>query len=107
MQLFQVAERTLLFWNNDHIVNLIVKNRKVIFPIILPVLETNSQNHWNQAVLNLTLNVRKMFLEIDDELFLSCLYQHKEEEASLSLAAEKQKEAWQRLERAASLSAYG
>lgn len=98
-----MAERALFFWNNDHIMNLIANNRQVIFSIILPVLERNSQNHWNQSVLNLSFNARKMFMEMDDELFLSCLSQHKEEEALLTLAAEKRKQTWQLLEHAASL----
>lgn len=101
--LFQVAERALFLWNNDHIVNLIAHNRQVILPIIFPALERNSQSHWNQAVLNLTLNIRKMFIEMDEKLFLSCHAHFKEEEAFLSSAAEKRKEAWERLERAASL----
>ncbi|KAF4373127.1 hypothetical protein CsatB_008473 [Cannabis sativa] len=98
---FQVAERALFFWNNDHIVNLVAHNRQEILPIILPVLERNAQNHWNPGVLHLTLNLRKMLIEMDDELFASCYSQFKEEEAKLSLASEKRKEAWERLEKAA------
>ncbi|KAF7817210.1 serine/threonine protein phosphatase 2A 57 kDa regulatory subunit B' kappa isoform-like [Senna tora] len=100
---FQVAERALFLWNNDHIVNLIAHNRQVILPIVFPALERNAQNHWNQAVLNLTLNIRKMFIEMDEKLFVSCHSHFKEEEAFLSSAAEKRKEAWERLEHAASL----
>lgn len=54
-------------------------------------------------MLNLTFNVRKMFSEMDEALFLSCLGQFKDEEEKLSLEAEKRKEAWRRLENAASL----
>lgn len=100
---FQVAERALFLWNNDHIVNLIAHNRQVILPIILPALERNIQGHWNHAVLNLSLNVKKMLMEMDDVLFMSCHAHFKEQEAKLSLAAEKRKQAWERLENAASL----
>ncbi|KAL6212169.1 hypothetical protein ACLB2K_017390 [Fragaria x ananassa] len=100
---FQVSERALFFWNNDHTVNLIAHNRQAILPIILPALEKNAHNHWNQAVLNLTLNVRKMFVEMDDQLFLSIHAQYMEEEARQSSEAKKRKEAWERLENAASL----
>ncbi|XP_048438524.1 serine/threonine protein phosphatase 2A 57 kDa regulatory subunit B' kappa isoform-like [Pyrus x bretschneideri] len=100
---FQVAERALFFWNNDNIVNLITDNRQVILPIILPALERNSQNHWNQAVLNLTLNVRKMFVEMDDQLFISSHAHYMEEEAKQGSTAKKRKEAWEQLENAASL----
>ncbi|KAK8342952.1 hypothetical protein V6Z12_A08G267000 [Gossypium hirsutum] len=98
---FQVAERALLFWNKEHIINIIAHNRHVIFPIILPALEKNARNHWNQFVLNLTLNVRKMFMDIDDGFFMSCLIHLKDEEAELSESAEKRKKAWERLENAA------
>ncbi|KAJ0031814.1 hypothetical protein Pint_12748 [Pistacia integerrima] len=101
-KLFPVAERALFLWNNDQIVNLIAHNRQVVLPVLFPVLEKNAQNHWNPAVLNLTLNVRKMFSEMDDILFMSCHSQFREEEARLSLVAEKRKEAWERLENAAS-----
>ncbi|OIW09270.1 hypothetical protein TanjilG_01241 [Lupinus angustifolius] len=100
---FQVAERALYLWNNDHIVNLIAHNRQVILPIIFPALDSNVHSHWNPAVMNLTHNVRKMFLEIDEKLYISCHSHFKEDEAILSAEAEKRKEAWKQLERAASL----
>ncbi|XP_022929702.1 serine/threonine protein phosphatase 2A 57 kDa regulatory subunit B' kappa isoform-like [Cucurbita moschata] len=98
---FQVAERALFLWNNDHIVNLIGHNRHVILPIILPTLERNAQSHWNPAVVNLTLNVRKIFMEMDDELFISCHAHFKEEEAKVTVTATKRKQIWERLEDAA------
>ena len=98
-----MAERALFLWNNDQIVNLIAHNRNVILPIVFPALEKNAHSHWNQGVLNLTLNIRKMFSEMDEQLFLSCLAQFKGDEEQLSLAAEKRNEAWRRLENAASL----
>ncbi|XP_050232525.1 serine/threonine protein phosphatase 2A 57 kDa regulatory subunit B' kappa isoform [Mercurialis annua] len=100
---FQVAERALFLWNNDQIVNLIAHNRHAIMPVIFPALEKNAHNHWNQAVLNLTLNIRKMFSEMDEPLFVSCLEQFKEEQENLSSMSEKRKEAWRQLEYAASL----
>jgi serine/threonine-protein phosphatase 2A regulatory subunit B' len=100
---FQVSERALYLWNNDHIVNLIAHNHQVILPIIFPALERNSQSHWNPAVLNLTHNVRKMFVEMDENFFLSCQSQYKEEEAKLKSDSEKQNEAWKQLEHIASL----
>lgn len=100
---FQVAERALFFWNNDQIVDLIAHNRHVILPIIIPALERNVQSHWNQSVLNSTLNVRKMFTEMDDPLFQACHDHFTEEQAKVSLVAEERKETWERLENAASL----
>ncbi|KAK1430872.1 hypothetical protein QVD17_13955 [Tagetes erecta] len=100
---FQVAERALLLWNNDQIFNLIGHNRQVILPIIFPAIETNVHSHWNQSVLNLTLNVRNVFTEMDNMLFLACHAHFVEEQEKQSSASEKRKEAWDRLENAASL----
>ena len=49
-QHFQVAERALLYWNNEYIVNLMSDNLAVILPIVFPALYTNSRQHWNRCV---------------------------------------------------------
>lgn len=98
---FQVAERAHLLLNNEHILNLVKQNRQVIVPLVFSALERNAQNHWNQAVLNLTQNVRKMFCEMDEELVLACQHKVEEENSLLIVEAEKRKLTWQRLETAA------
>eukprot|EP00250_Pteridium_aquilinum_P007925 c17538_g1_i1 orf=561-2135(+) len=101
---FQVAERALFFWNNDHIVNLVSENKSVIFPIIYSALEKNTRGHWNQAVHSLTLNARKLFMEMDQELFQDCKRRFEEEEEKAKLAQERRELTWQRLEVLASKS---
>jgi serine/threonine-protein phosphatase 2A regulatory subunit B' len=49
-QHFQVAERALLYWNNEYVVNLMSDNLAVILPIVFPALYTNSKSHWNRWV---------------------------------------------------------
>ncbi|CAK9326201.1 unnamed protein product [Citrullus colocynthis] len=100
---FQVAERTLFLWNNNHIENLIKQNRKVILPIIFPALERNSRNHWNQAVQNLTQNVRKIFSDVDPELFEECLIKFQEEETQEKDMKSKREAKWKRLEEIAAM----
>ncbi|PON84507.1 Protein phosphatase [Trema orientale] len=102
---FQVAERTLFLWNNDHIRNLIIQNRQVILPIILPALERNTQSHWNQAVQSLTLNVRKIFSDADQALFDECLDRFQEDEAKDRETQEKRETTWKRLEDVAASNA--
>ena len=101
----QVAERALFLWNNDHIVNLIKQNRHVLLPIIFPSLEKNARNHWNQAVQSLTLNVRKIFSDIDPELFEECLLKFQEDEAQEPVNSLKRQNAWKRLEEIAAKNA--
>lgn len=101
-----MAERAHLLWNNEHILNLISHNRQVILPLVFSALERNAQNHWNQAVLNLTLNLRRMFYEMDEELVIACQRKLEEEDSRLSVAAEKRRLTWERLENAAALQPF-
>ncbi|KAL2498888.1 Serine/threonine protein phosphatase 2A 57 kDa regulatory subunit B' beta [Abeliophyllum distichum] len=94
---FQVAERALFFWKNEHIVSLIAQNRNVILPIIFEALEKNIKFHWNPAVHGLTVNVQKMFMEMDVELFEECQRQCAEREAGAKELEEQRELAWQRL----------
>ncbi|XVE92237.1 hypothetical protein REPUB_Repub01dG0079600 [Reevesia pubescens] len=104
---FQVAERALFLWNNDHIENLIIQNRKVILPIIFPALEKNARNHWNQAVHSLTLNVRKIFYDLDPELFKECLLKFQEDESKENEIEVRRETRWKRLEELAEAKASG
>ncbi|KAL9272386.1 Serine/threonine protein phosphatase 2A 57 kDa regulatory subunit B' alpha isoform-like protein [Drosera capensis] len=95
---FQIAERALFLWNNEHIVSLIAQNRGSILPVIFEALEKNIQSHWNQAVHGLTINVRKMFLEMDVELFEECQRQYEEKLARAQELEERRERAWRKLE---------
>ncbi|XP_076961065.1 serine/threonine protein phosphatase 2A 57 kDa regulatory subunit B' beta isoform-like [Bidens hawaiensis] len=99
---FQVAERALFWWNNEHIVDLIALNRDVILPIIFEPLEKNIRSHWNQAINGLTGNVRKLFIEMDAELFEDCNNQFKEKEAMVNQTLEHRELTWKKLEAIAS-----
>ena len=98
----QVAERALFLWNNEHIVSLIAQNRTVVLPIIFEALEKNIKSHWNQAVHGLTVNVRKMFIEMDAELFEECQRQFEEREAKAKELEVQRELNWKRLAEAAS-----
>ncbi|MED6195191.1 hypothetical protein PIB30_035711 [Stylosanthes scabra] len=102
---FQVAERALFLWNNDHIVNLIKQNRKVILPIIFPALERNARSHWNQAVHSLTLNVRKIFNDLDPDLSKECLQKFEEDISKEDAVTAGREATWKRLEELAAKKA--
>lgn len=62
-QHFQVAERTLFLWNNDHLVNKGCFSRahtRVILPVIYGPLYKHSLGHWNSTVEGLAQNVLKV-----------------------------------------------
>lgn len=100
---FQVAERALFLWNNDHIMSMVSQCRQVIVPLVLPALERNSRNHWNQAVQNLTLNVKKMLMDMDEELVSICQRKFEDEEGKQLTSQENRRIAWERLEKTASI----
>lgn len=95
---FQVAERALFLWNNDHIGNLIKQNYKVILPIIFPALEKNARHHWNQAVHGLALNIHKIFYDLDPELFKKCLEKFDEDESKKDEVRKKREARWKLME---------
>lgn len=78
--------------------SLIAQNRDVILPLIFEALEKNMRGHWNQAVYGLTANVRKMFLEMDAELFGECERQLLEKEARARELEEQRELTWKKLE---------
>ncbi|KAI4380682.1 hypothetical protein MLD38_006845 [Melastoma candidum] len=84
---YQIAERAHLLWNNEHVLNLIVQNKQAIVPRIFPVLEKNCRTHWNQSILNLSRNLKKVLSDMDEELVLTCQKKLEEESATPNAAA--------------------
>jgi len=91
---FQVAERTLFFWNNDYIVKLINQNRQELFHIIIGALYKNSKLHWNSAVHGLTFNVLKLLMEADPQLFDECSAKHRADEEDEERRNKERSEKW-------------
>mmetsp|Transcript_1532 Transcript_1532/g.1743 ORF Transcript_1532/g.1743 Transcript_1532/m.1743 type:complete len:655 (-) Transcript_1532:50-2014(-) len=87
---FQVVERALFLWNNEHLVNsgcLSRLNAQTVLPLIYGPLYKNSSGHWNATVEGLAQNVLKMYMEYDLVLYDKCTaaYFREEEEAKLKL----------------------
>ncbi|KAK4777371.1 hypothetical protein SAY87_017558 [Trapa incisa] len=98
---FQVAEHALLLWNNDHIREVIMQNRRIILPIIFPALERNTRSHWNPTVRNISLNVRKIFFDMDQALVNECSVILQEDEVKEKDMKERRGSVWKQLEYAA------
>ena len=96
-----MAERSLFLWNNEYIVNLVAQHRHQLLPIVLPALEENTNNHWNPAVHGLTCNVRKMFQELDEQLYDECKRKYDEEQQQQRQSLETRDKKWQVLQTAA------
>ncbi|KAG2020411.1 protein phosphatase PP2A0 B subunit gamma isoform [Coprinopsis cinerea AmutBmut pab1-1] len=96
-QHFQVAERALLYWNNEYVVNLMSDNLSVILPIVFPALYNNSKSHWNRTIHGMVYNALKLFMEINPDLFDETLQHYKQTKFREQEHAVSQYAAWQML----------
>jgi len=96
-QHFQVAERALLYWNNEYVVNLMSDNLAVILPIVFPALYNNSKSHWNRTIHGMVYNALKLFMEINPDLFDETLQQYKQTNLQQQEHAVAQYDAWGKL----------
>lgn len=106
-QHFQVAERALLYWNNEYVVNLMSDNLPVVLPIVFPALYTNSRSHWNRTIHGMVYNALRLFMEINPELFDESMRQYRQKKIEEQRAAVSRYEAWQKLREIAIQNAPG
>eukprot|EP00871_Galdieria_phlegrea_P000371 jgi/Galph1/1334/GphlegSOOS_G6046.1 len=66
---FQVAERALYLWRDDHIVKLIATNRQDTHFIVVKYLTAAIECHWCPSVIKLAKQVKQLFIEVDPEFF--------------------------------------
>jgi serine/threonine-protein phosphatase 2A regulatory subunit B' len=98
---FQVGERSLFLWNNEYIVQLVSQHRSVVLPIVVGALEHNAKHHWNPAVHNLSLNVRKMFQDMDGPLYEECRRRYEDGESRRGENEARRDQQWAAIEREA------
>ncbi|KAJ7328951.1 phosphatase 2A regulatory B subunit-domain-containing protein [Mycena albidolilacea] len=96
-QHFQVAERALLYWNNEYVVNLMSDNLTVILAIVFPALYTNSKSHWNQIIHGMVYNALKLFMEINPDVFDDSVHQYKQRKIEDQEHAVHRYNAWQKM----------
>mmetsp|Transcript_9490 Transcript_9490/g.10931 ORF Transcript_9490/g.10931 Transcript_9490/m.10931 type:complete len:646 (+) Transcript_9490:571-2508(+) len=68
---FQVVERTLYLWNNNHIVtHCFAKDQaKAVLPAIFGPLKQKLKQHWNPTVMNLSDEVAHLYRVVDANLW--------------------------------------
>jgi len=93
---FQVAERSLYYWNSEHLcLNVLSQSRApVLLPLVFGPLSKNSQHHWNPTVENLAQSVLKMYMEMDMNLYDKCQRGHLDKERSEALEREGASSTW-------------
>merc|ERR1712157_456382 len=98
---FQVVERTLFLWNNEHLVNngcLSRLNAAQVLPIIYRPLYKNSSGHWNATVEGLAQNVLKMYMDYDLALYDKCNTDYFKDEEEAKPKVEALSERWAQIE---------
>ncbi|OMJ27854.1 Serine/threonine-protein phosphatase 2A 56 kDa regulatory subunit delta isoform [Smittium culicis] len=98
---FQVSERALSFWRNDHIIHLIYSSLDTIMHVVLNEVYKACKLHWNQSVHQHAYAVFRFFMLSDDQLFDSCIenirYSHEQNQAS----ALSRKQVWSNIHKSA------
>ncbi|ESO04663.1 hypothetical protein HELRODRAFT_187003 [Helobdella robusta] len=64
---FQIAERSLYYWNNEYILGLIEENIAEIMPLTFNALY--KLEHWNQMIMTLVYNILKSMVDMNRQLF--------------------------------------
>jgi len=98
---FQVAERALLLWNNEQLVQSGCLSRHFapgILPIIYGSLYRNSANHWNATVEGLAQNVLKMYMEFDLNLYDRCSTEYFREVEQAQAVRKECDDLWSKVE---------
>jgi serine/threonine-protein phosphatase 2A regulatory subunit B' len=95
---FQVAERCLLLFNSDAVMNLVEENIEKVLPIIFPNIYRVSKEHWNQAIVTLVLNLLKQFKNINPTLFNDLSNKYKDYIQALEKRQLEHEEIWRKLE---------
>lgn len=95
---FQVAERCLLLFNSDAVMNLVEENVEQVLPIIFPNIYKVSKEHWNQAIVTLVLNLLKQFKSINPTLFNDLSNKYRDYIQTLERRRLEHEEIWRQLE---------
>ncbi|TSK58187.1 Serine/threonine-protein phosphatase 2A 56 kDa regulatory subunit alpha isoform [Bagarius yarrelli] len=95
---FQVAERSLYFWNNEYILSLIEENIDKILPIMFNSLYRVSKEHWNQTIVALVYNVLKTLMEMNSKLFDELTASYKADRQREKKKEQEREALWKRLD---------
>lgn len=98
---FQVAERSLYFFNNEYLMSLVSDNSEVVLPIMFPSLYKNSKAHWNRAIHSLIYNALKVLSEINQALYDECSAKYKTDMAEAKKRERARAEKWAQVEKKA------
>lgn len=65
----QVSDRTMCFFENDFFLNILKHFKAISFPVLVPIINDLSQNHWHKLILDSLAALRNIIRDIDPALF--------------------------------------
>jgi len=126
---FQVSERAIYVLNNDIILRFVTNNREVLVPLLVKALLSNTwlvtdptrsegkpspldsrgkalqrwreRGHWNTTIVELTLDLIKLFNEMDAALLARCSKSHLPDVKASMKFVETRRDSWFNLEQSA------
>jgi len=101
-QHFQVAERCLCLWGNEHLAQLVRPLAADLVPLIFPALHKHSREHWNRNTLGLSFSVLSGLMEQFPEVVERCNRELPAELLRIRKERKAREEAWAKLEQQAS-----
>lgn len=95
---FQVAERTLNYWNNSYFCKFMENNVATILPLVYQALNENETSHWNQNIHTMIYHATAWFMDVDPQLYNQCSLMYEQTKGDLQSRENERKESWKMLE---------
>ena len=94
-----MAERSLYYWNSEHLCVNVLSNQRapVLLPYVYGPLSKHAAGHWNQTVENLAQSVLKMYMEVDINLYDKCNKDYLEKQRNAPQERENADNKWARV----------
>ena len=65
----QISDKAMLFFENEHFLNLIKTFRSITFPLLVPIIVDLSETHWHKILQESFNSLKSILKEIDSALF--------------------------------------
>ena len=98
---FQVQERSLYLWNNEHLVNvgcMSKRHSQLSLRLLYTALHNMAVCHWNKNVEQLSQNVIKLYMAYDLKMFNQVSQDHMKEQQEKEELLTTRKVQWAALE---------
>lgn len=102
---FQVAERSLYFFNNQKVLAHIERNADVLIPMIVPVLHHQQSSHWSATITGLAQQMLQVLKHHADEAATRTLGDLKRKRAEDSQTEQDRQAKWQKVTKMAQAAA--